>query len=174
MAQNRPSRERSDFPDTAGSFADTIFGRVARIAGLALLVVGLWTAIAIIREAWVIYNEPRNPRIEAFARAIEAGTHLDALLDVDPPRTSTDQRQQEGETSGAIDSLRGGATPSKQPFRFSYFLAWGFVFVMLLLLSRLAIAAIKTGADLALYDVQIRRLRQDLMREIGRERDRSP
>ncbi len=154
----RPSRTARDSsaPRTAiEPAADTWIAILARGAGLVLLLVGLWAAVTVIREAWALYDEPRNERVEAFARAIAEGTRLDAILETDAEEGGGD---------------RAGATRAERSLRISYFLAWGLVLIMLLLVGRLSIAAIKTGADLALYDAQIKRLRRELMREIARDR----
>lgn len=173
MAHYRPARDRGDSTESAEPFADTVVGAVARIAGLVLLLVGLWTAVAIVREAWILYSDPKNHRVEAFARAIEAGTHLDALLSPEPPTAGLKNRDRNGGATDGRNRPQAAASRSDPSFRVSYFLAWGFIFVMLLLVSRLSIAAIKAGADLALYDVQIRRFKRELLREIAREHGQS-
>ncbi|MGH6636283.1 MAG: hypothetical protein ACRED0_09190, partial [Gammaproteobacteria bacterium] len=43
-------------------------------------------------------------------------------------------------------------------FKLSYFAAWGIVIMLLLLIGRLAMIAIKTGGELALYDRHVKHL----------------
>jgi hypothetical protein len=68
-----------------------------------------------------------------------------------------------------VDADAEAAKPTRaSTLRLSYFIAWPIVMLLLLLVGRLAMAAIKTGGELALYDVQIRRFARELMREAVR------
>jgi hypothetical protein len=140
---------------SAAAFVQTSMNWLVRLAGLVLLGVGLWAAIGVINEAWAIYSAPRQSRVDAIAVAIDEATHVDSML-TPPARTDAN-----------------GGDPTKpaakaEAFRLSYFIAWPIVMLLLLLVGRLSMAAIKTGGELALFDVQFRRFARDLVREVAR------
>ena len=60
---------------------------MVRLAGLALLSVGLWAGVSVILEAWSLYKDPL--RIERFASAIEEGSNLDRLFAAEWPDAPT-------------------------------------------------------------------------------------
>ena len=144
---------RFSFQDSDGE-ADTtgrVLGRVefalviiVRAVGLILLLVGLSVALGVIGEAWSLYEDPAP--IEKLARTIERDSMLDAAL---APR-----RPDAGDRSGGPAMAPEERTPA---FRLSYFVAWAIALLLLMLVGRLSIAAVKTGGELALYDVQLRR-----------------
>jgi disulfide bond formation protein DsbB len=118
---------------------------IVRAAGFILMFVGLWIGLKTINEAWSLYQQPQN--IERLARAIEQGSNLDKAL------TST-AGSPDGE-AGANGQVR--EVNAALGFRLSYFVAWVIAILLLMLIGRLAIAAVKTGGELALYDLQIKR-----------------
>ncbi len=122
-----------------------------RLLGLIMLLVGLFIGIKVIFEAWHLYEQPQ--RIERFADAIEQGSHLNAV----------------------IASVAEKSIPSQQPraippqtnkkaatLNLTYFLAWAIAVVLLIVIGSLAATAIRTGGQLALYDMQVKRLAQQL------------
>lgn len=126
---------------------------IVRLVGFALMFVGLWIGLKVINEAWTLYQQPQN--IERLARAIEKGSNLDkALSSVNAPAKS-DESARVREVNDALG------------FRLSYFVAWIIGILLLMLVGRLAIAAVKTGGELALYDVQIKRFARYLARQSG-------
>lgn len=141
---------------------------VVRTCGFVLLAVGLWIALAVIAEAWSLYQAPQ--RVERFAVAIEQGSHLDRAL----AASSTGRATAGDDASTPVDGLdraqageppvRGA--PESSSFRLSYFVAWIITILLLMLIGRLAIAAVKTGGELVLYDLQIKRFVRELMREV--------
>lgn len=118
---------------------------IVRAAGFILMFVGLWIGLKTINEAWSLYQQPQN--IERLARAIEQGSNLDKALTsrTDPTVTDAGINGQVREVNEALG------------FRLSYFVAWVIAILLLMLIGRLAIAAVKTGGELALYDLQIKR-----------------
>ena len=183
--------DEKDSQQTTGvtDVANGVLDFLVRLAGLALLCIGLWTAVAIIREAWILYQNPNTGAVERFAQAIDNGSHLDSVLapkhlrdagagaggDVASefnPGTVT------GDTPGGTGSATT-ATPSPPPpaaakpedqLKLSYFVAWAILLLVMLLVGRLSIAAIKTGGELALHDVQLKRFARQLLREMSRDR----
>ena len=115
---------------------------IVRAFGFLLMIIGLWIGLKAINEAWGLYKEPQN--IERFARAIEKGSNLDKAL-------STVQK---GDEAGDADT---SGQESVLGFRLSYFAAWILAILLLMLVGRLALAAVKTGGELALYDMQIKK-----------------
>jgi len=124
---------------------------IVRAFGFLLMIVGLWIGLKAINEAWGLYKDPQN--IERFAVAIEKGSNLDQAL-------SSVQR-------GNGDAVDNGSRQSESVlgFRLSYFAAWLLAILLLMLVGRLALAAVKTGGELALYDMQIRKFAQMLAQE---------
>ncbi|RLA01821.1 MAG: hypothetical protein DRQ42_02235, partial [Gammaproteobacteria bacterium] len=116
----------------------------------------------VIFEAWNLYNEPQ--RIERFADAIEHGSHLDSLLssftekspsnEVDDGQTWQQKKEQQSES-----------------IRVTYFLAWFIAIILLMVVGALASSAIKTGGQLALYDLQVKRFANLLMEEVRNKKN---
>lgn len=139
----------------------SIMSVVVRLLGLTLLLAGIWIAFHVLLEAYQLYKEPQ--RIERFAVAIERGSNIDKSL-----MTFRDSALAgEDETSGT-QSRREGTGQSSGNVRVSYFFAWMIVMLLLLLIGRISLAAIKTGGELVLYDVQIKHFARMLVRETGR------
>lgn len=130
---------------------------VVRAFGFVLMLVGLWISLAVIAEAWSLYKDPAN--IERVAKAIERGSNLDHALS----RVS----QNEGLTEDTPGAARSGAEAADQVlgFRMSYFVAWIIAILLLMLVGRLSLAAVKTGGELVLYDMQIKKFARELARE---------
>ena len=118
---------------------------IVRAAGFILMFVGLWIGLKTINEAWSLYQQPQN--IERLARAIEQGSNLDKAL-----TSKTDNSGTEAAAGGQVREVNAALG-----FRLSYFVAWVIAILLLMLIGRLAIAAVKTGGELALYDLQIKR-----------------
>ncbi len=128
--------------------------------GFVLMLVGLWISLAVIAEAWSLYRNPVN--IERLARAIEQGSHLDRALS----RVGTPERSTLDDTASA--ATRGEADADVLGFRMTYFVAWIIAILLLMLVGRLALGAVKTGGELVLHDAQIKHLARELVRESAR------
>ena len=159
-----PRFEFDQSPDS-GDLVDQatrILNFVVRGFGLVLLLVGIIVALMVITSAWSLYDDPE--KIESFARAIERGSNLDLSL-------SSAKTAGRGQLEpSAVD---GGPIPEEtvapQPeFRFSYFIAWLIAILLLMMIGRLSITAVRTGGELALYDVQVRKLARALLEERAR------
>lgn len=136
---------------------------VVRLLGLVMLLIGLFVGIKVIFQAWDLYKQPQN--IERFADAIEQGSHLDIMLakftaqpKANDSESITQQPVQKPETS--TESLR-----------LTYFLAWIIAVLLLMVIGGLASSAIRTGGQLALYDLQVKRFARQLIEE-ARKTDR--
>ena len=130
---------------------------VVRLCGLLLLFIGLWIAIQVFNEALSLYKNPAN--IERMAVAIEAGSNIDKSIV--PIRDSL---------LGEEESVAKTKTENNPDgFRVSYFIAWVVDLLLLLLLARIAIMAVKTGGELALYDAQVKRLARHIVRANKKE-----
>lgn len=130
---------------------------LVRLLGLVMLLIGLFIGIKVIFEAWDLYKEPQN--IERFADAIEHGSHLDVMLakftagsKADTNESVTQQPAQQTEAN--TESLR-----------VTYFLAWIIAIFLLMVVGGLASSAIRTGGQLALYDLQVKRFARQLITE---------
>jgi hypothetical protein len=132
-----------------------ILSIIVRFLGLIVLLVGLYVGIKVILEAWHLYEEPQ--RIERFADAIEHGSNLDAVLTaitVGKPIPKQLKPETSTTTSKTAPALK-----------VTYFLAWGIVVVLLMVIGSLASAAIRTGGQLALYDLQVKHFAKQLLKE---------
>ena len=130
---------------------------VVRLLGLLMLIVGLYVGIKVIFEAWNLYNEPQ--RIERFADAIEQGSHLDSLL------TSFTEKAPSNEVNNE-QAWQPKKQQQNESIRVTYFLAWFIAIILLMVVGALASSAIKTGGQLALYDLQVKRFANLLMEEV--------
>lgn len=130
---------------------------VVRLCGLILLFIGLWIAIQVFNEALALYKNPAN--IERVAKAIEAGSNIDKSIA--PIRDSI---------LGKDETVEGEVVDKKPEsnnnsgIRISYFVAWVVDLLLLLLLARISIMAIKTGGELALYDAQIKKFARQVVK----------
>ena len=130
---------------------------IVRLLGLVMLIVGLFIGIKVIFEAWSLYDEPQ--RIERFAKAIDHGSNLDNLITSFSQKTPTRKSNVEQITP---------AQPSSQQasLRVSYFLAWIIAILLLMVIGGLASSAIRTGGQLALYDLQVKRFANELIKQV--------
>ena len=139
-----------------------IMAITVRVIGLFLLLAGLWVAVHVMLEALELYQNPQ--KIERFAVAIEQGSNIDkslVSLRESVPRDSGD------EDPGTITppDPQPASFQSSANVRVSYFLAWVIVILLLLLIARISLTAIKTGGELVLYDMQIKQFAKMLVRE---------
>ncbi len=152
-----------DEPDEGTRFSTiTQFTEIfVRLAGVLLLLVGLVIGIEVVVEAWDLYRSPEH--IERFSWAIEQGSNLDRSI-----ASFTVSRLPSSKDNELPDqSDRSSAT---EPLKLSYFLAWVIVILLLMLIGRLALAAIRTGGELALYDREVKRFARTLLKETARLR----
>ena len=80
MARYQFDDKDSSSAASVADVANGVLDVLVRLAGLVLLCIGLWAAVAIIKEAWALYQHPNNGAVERFARAIDQGSNLDRLL----------------------------------------------------------------------------------------------
>lgn len=136
---------------------------LVRLMGLAMLVIGLFVGIKVIFTAWDLYEQPQQ--IERFADAIEHGSNLDSLLASLTPKLTNNRSS----APTTIDTNEQNVTTSEEqhkPLRITYFLAWFIAILLLMVIGGLASRAIKTGGELALYDLQVKRFANLLMKEV--------
>lgn len=155
---------------------------IVRAIGLVLLLFGLWLALEVLHEAWQLYHEPA--RIERFAEAIEQGSNIDrsiAPLQIEnlgegPAANGTDAS---GNNLNAY-GRQTGSSRAQQPetaeepqyrLRLSYYIAWVIALILLLLLARISLAAVRTGGELVLYETQMKRFARELVKDTLRERN---
>ena len=154
--------------DDFESFSRNIMGVLARLTGLFLLLAGIWVISHVLFTALDLYEHPEQ--IERFAVAIEQGSNIDKTLapikaglrDRPPNKAVPDYQSKNKQKSGS-----GRA----DNFRPSYFFAWIVVLLLLLLIARISLTAIKTGGELILFDMQIKQFARTLVRESGKERN---
>jgi disulfide bond formation protein DsbB len=134
-----------------------ILSIIVRVVGLVILLIGLFIGIKVIFEAWDLYKQPQT--IERFADAIEQGSHLDTMLAKFTPKP-----KQTKDIAAGQQSLQKVET-SEDSLRLTYFIAWIVAIVLLMLIGSLAFSAIRTGGQLALYDLEVKRFARQLMAE---------
>jgi len=161
------------------SFYDGIrdlMGITVRAIGMVLLLFGLWLALEVLNEAWQLYHDPG--RIERFAEAIEQGSNIDrsiAPLQIENP-AGADAEQAEDLQAGELNAYgrrsetaqSADTTVKVDPryrLRLSYYIAWVITLLLLLLLARISLAAVRTGGELVLYETQMKRFARELIRE---------
>ena len=135
-------------------------GAVVRVVGLVVLFVGLWVGIKVILEAWALYEQPQ--RIVRFADDIQKHSNLDGIIGSLGAAESGEASTSEGrpKTQGADNGLR-----------LSYFAAWFVALLLIFVIGSLAMSAITTGGQLALYDLQLKRYSRSVIKEVRRLRD---
>ena len=138
-----------------------IMSLVVRFIGLFLLLAGLWLAFQVMLEALDLYREPH--RIERFARAIEQGSNIDKSLVSIRNQVLANPAEESGESGEA--GKENKPVYLSNSIRVSYFFAWIIVMLLLLLIARISLAAIKTGGELVLYDMQIKQFAKMLVKE---------
>jgi Na+/proline symporter len=145
------------------SNTNDILGFIVRLLGLVILVIWLTVALKVIIEAWDLYKQPHN--IERFAKAIEQGSGLDSLI-------NNIAKPNNGSTNTLNESINSSPKPSEQnKLRLTYFVAWILVVLLLLVIGGLAMSAIKTGGQLALYDLQVKRFAREVLEEAKKSHD---
>ena len=137
---------------------------VVRGFGFVLMLVGLWIALAVMLEAWSLYRTPAG--IERMAKAIERGSNLDQSL----ARASRNASAPDEAANPTATASQAADTDSVLGFRLSYFVAWIIVILLLMLIGRLAIAAVKTGGELVLFDRHVQQLAREIVRENAKTR----
>ncbi len=143
--------EETNFEDTSKN----LMSIVVRCIGLFLLLAGLWVAIQVMLEALDLYRKPQQ--IERFAIAIERGSNIDKSL--------VSIRKQVSNQSGSNETSSSEDNRTSNDIRISYFFAWAIVLLLLLLIGRISLTAIKTGGELVLYDIQIKQFARMLVKE---------
>ena len=143
-------------------------GVIVRGSGFFLLVIGLLVCLLTISEALKLYHEP--DQIERFALAIEKGSNIDKSLSSLRESAVADTRKNKDEDGLAPAAGQPEPEPAPKPdnVRVSYFLAWIIDFLLLLLIARLGLGAVKTGGELVLYDMQIKKFAKTLIKEAGK------
>lgn len=143
--------------DNSSSATTDFLSIVVRLLGLVMLLIGLFIGIKVIFEAWDLYKEPQN--IERFADAIEQGSHLDVMLAKFTPHPKANN------SDSVVEQTLPKAGTSSESLRLTYFLAWIIAILLLIVVGSLASSAIRTGGQLALYDLQVKRFARQLIAE---------
>ena len=156
--------ENSPPTEARAQHSTHLWQMVVRGFGFVLMLVGLWIALAVMLEAWSLYRTPAG--IERMAKAIERGSNLDQTL----ARVSRNTATPDEATSTATVPAAAAETDSVLGFRLSYFVAWIIVILLLMLIGRLAIAAVKTGGELVLFDRDVLQLAREIVRENAKTR----
>ena len=154
--ENEEQAETSQ--SSMSSFNETskdVISIVVRLCGLMLLFIGLWIAIQVFNEALALYKDPTN--IERMATAIETGSNIDKSIA--PIRDSI-----LGDENAEFETNAAKPVNKADSFRVSYFIAWVVDLLLLLLLARISIMAIKTGGELAMYDAQIKKFARQIVK----------
>ena len=143
-----------------------LMSTIVRLIGMFLLLAGLWVAFQVMLEALNLYRDPQ--RIERFASAIEQGSNVDKSLVslrekvlVEP----ADESDEPDKPAATATKNNPASAHSANNIRVSYFFAWVIVLLLLLLIARISLSAIKTGGELVLYDMQIKQFARMLVRE---------
>jgi len=145
-----------------------IMSFIVRILGMFLLLAGLWVALQVLLTAQDLYEHPEN--IERFAIAIEKGSNIDKTLAPIRDSLMVDSDSGNG-VKQYNDTEQRPATAGAGDIHVSYFFAWVIALLLLLLIARISLTAIKTGGELVLFDMQIKQLARMLAKESNKIRD---
>lgn len=135
----------------------SIVSFIIRTLGIMLLLAGLWVAIQVLSTAQNLYENPET--IERFAMAIEKGSNIDKAFALESKENADNQLSQ--------DTSSG----NKNQLRLSYFCAWVILLLLMLLIARISLTAIKTGGELALFDMQIKQFARNLVKEVSKTKN---
>ena len=153
------TRTRMKEESKVSSAAADFMSFFVRLMGVFMLLAGLWMGVKVITEVWGLYRGPHH--IERFADAIDEGSNLDKVL----ANFSSRKPRRAKEREGLVEEMQA-VEKKDESLRISYFMAWIIVILLLMLIGRLALAAIKTGGELALYDLQVKRFARLLLEEV--------
>ena len=145
-----------------------IMSFLVRILGFFLLLAGLWVALQVLLTAQDLYVHPEQ--IERFAVAIEKGSNIDKTLA--PIRDSLlEESNSENEVQRYNEKEQRPSSVRSGNIRVSYFFAWVIALLLLLLIARISLTAIKTGGELVLFDMQIKQFAKMLAKESNKTKD---
>ncbi len=151
MYQFKKDSQDADTSPGLAEIGGDILTLIVRILGFALLLAGLWIAAMVMLEAVELYENPN--KIERLADFIERGSNIDKSL---------------VSLRDSVEESASEETRTQVPqgnIRVSYFFAWIVAILMLMLIARISLTAVRTGGELVLYDVQIKRFARQLARE---------
>ena len=154
--------------DNFESFSRNTMSVLARLIGLFLLLAGIWVISHVLLTALDLYEHPEQ--IERFAAAIEQGSNIDKTLAPIKAELTARPLAKTVPNYQPKNKKKSGSGKADN-FRPSYFFAWIIVLLLLLLIARISLTAIKTGGELILFDMQIKQFARTLVRESGRERN---
>lgn len=163
--------KKNNFPEDMGNdspmykiMTNSIMSMIVRGAGMLLLLMGMWMGIKTLNIILDLYQTPET--IERFATKIEEGSGIDKAIA--PAKeiivASNETKNNSSDELQSFEAAPAKPASSKQGLRMSYFFAWAIVLILLLILGRLSLIAIKVGGELALYDVQLRRFVKEILR----------
>ena len=152
-----------------------------RLIGLGVLLAGLYSAAQVGIKAWELLEN--TDQVTRLSESIEKQSHLNTfvgemrgLMDlIKKTRESGQLLSDVGQ--GTTPKTYGSATPnqvSNDPplFNASYFSAWGIVLVLLALIAKISLWAVREGGKLALYSVnsdqQLKGILRELITEVRR------
>ncbi len=145
-----------------------IMSFLVRLLGFFLLLAGLWVALQVLLTAQELYEHPE--KIERFAVAIEKGSNIDKTLA--PLRDSLIlETDSENGVKQYNETDKRPSVTGTGSIRVSYFFAWVIALLLLLLIARISLTAIKTGGELVLFDMQIKQFARMLAKESNKLRD---
>lgn len=151
MYEFKKNNHEDDMGPNLADVGSDLMSIIVRVLGFALLLAGLWIAVHVMLEAVELYENPK--KIERLAGFIEQGSNIDKSL-VSLRNSVEEEASEEIRTQIPQGNIR-----------VSYFFAWIIAILMLMLIARISLTAIRTGGELVLYDVQIKRFARHLVRE---------
>lgn len=175
--------------DEARNYGDGFVGGInpftlfIRLAGVVVLLAGLYSAFLVIKKAWSLLDDPKV--ISVYADEIEKQTHMNAFIAqwnvvvdfVNQARRSLPQQQmQNPPVEGQEQPLTVVPTSSgpKQSINAAYLTAWFFTLGLLGLIARISLWAVSEGGKLIVYGVdqeqQLKRVLSELVQEIRHDR----
>ncbi len=151
------SNDNSDLPpeSNASGLPQIDLSHITRIAGVFILVFGLYVAYQVVKECWELYNDPS--KITKFAKYIDEGSNIDNFGN----SFSNFMNEAAKNNPQAFPSK-----PKIEPVKISYFVSWPIVFILLLIIAKVGYWAVTAGGQLAMHKTS---LETELAKQIVRE-----
>jgi hypothetical protein len=153
-----------------------------RLIGLGVLLAGLYSAAQVGVKAWELLEN--TDQVTRLSESIEKQSHLNAFVGemqglmnlIKKSRDSAQLLSDVGHPSAPIPSstaTQNQVAGNPPLFNASYFSAWGIVLVLLALIAKISLWAVREGGKLALYSVNSDKQLKGILRELIAEVRRS-
>ncbi len=147
-----PIMNSNPTPNTSesASLPSLSFTPIIRCLGVLVLIFGLWAAYRVMQEAWYLYDNPKH--VTTLAQTIATDSEIDQF-------SNSLAKMMDEAYANTMSNLptQPGKEPIKPtakivPVKFSYFVSWGIIIILLFLLAKIGYWAIVAGGKLAMHN----------------------